>query len=203
MHRRYLLSIVPALGALALLAGCASRQWRVVAQAAPSPFTNQRTFAVTPIDYTGLVVGDMSEAQYLAQKDADTQGKFLGDKAGINEEFTNALISEAKDNDITVTLATGPTSAPFIIRPYVSFIEPGFYAVVASGKSEVRMTVRITAPNGIIFDEIALRHSTDSASGWSIGGISLNPSAGGRVRKDGVALGKIVAAYLKERVEGH
>ncbi|APR84583.1 Hypothetical protein A7982_09932 [Minicystis rosea] len=188
-----------ALGALAM--GCAPT-WHVVAQAAPDPFLNQRRFAVSPIDFSGLHVGGKTEAQYLSEKDAKQQASFIEDKAALNDKFLEELRASAHGAAIEVVPATGPSDAPFIIRPSVTFVEPGFYVGVASGASQVEMTVRITTPDGRVLDEIALAHGTDSRSGFSVGGISLNPSSGGRLRKDGEALGNIVGAYLKTRVSG-
>jgi hypothetical protein len=201
MSRRLVLSMWLMLAALGLLTGCGA-QWQVVHQTNPSPFVNQRRFAVAPIDYSGLMIGSKPEAEYLSEKDEGQKDSFIEDKKALNEEFAKALISGVREEGITVELATGPASGPFVIRPSVAFIEPGFYAVVASGASEVRMTVRITTPDGRVLDEILVNHGTDSKSGFSIGGISLNPSSGGRLRKDGEGLGEIVANYLKERVGG-
>ncbi|EYF06390.1 hypothetical protein [Chondromyces apiculatus] len=186
----------------ALLTGCGP-QWQVVRQAAPNPLANQRTFAVLPINFAGLTVGEMAEADYLARKDPEQRESFEADKRAVNEEFTTALVEGASDGGINVVLAKGPGSAPFEIRPMITFIEPGFYVGLVSKPSEVRMTLLITMPDGRIIDEILMVHGTDSArSGFSIGGISLNPSSGGRLRKDGEKLGEIVAEYLRERVGG-
>lgn len=185
----------------ALLIGCGS-QWAVVTQASPNPFAGQRHFAVLPIDYTGLRVGEKFEAEYLSEKDADQQQSFIQDKVALNEEFAKALINASRDEGINVVPATGPAAAPFMIRPHVDFVEPGTYVVVASAPSEVRMTLQITMPDGRVLDEILLKHSTDSRSGFSIGGVSLNPSSGGRLRKDGEGLGELVAEYLKSRAIG-
>jgi hypothetical protein len=200
MQRRPLIFAL-ALGLGALLTGCGP-QWQVVQQAAPNPLLSQKKFAVLPIDYTGLIVGEKSEAAYLAEKDAEQRSSFAGDKAGMNEEFAKGLMAGASEAGIAVVPGTGPGAAPFEIRPHVSFVEPGFYAVVASKASEVRMTVRITAPDGRLIDEVMFSHSTDSQSGLSIGGISTNPSTGGRLRKSAEELGGLVAKYLRERTSG-
>ncbi|AKT44003.1 hypothetical protein [Chondromyces crocatus] len=198
---RRVVFFVMALGFASLLMGCGPR-WQVVHQTTPSPLVNQRSFAVLPIEYSGLRVGEKTEAQYLSEKDAKQQESFQADKDALNQNFARALIEGAAGDAINVALATGPSAAPFEIRPVVTFIEPGFYAVVASMPSEVHMTLRITLPNGQVIDEITLAHSTDSRSGFSVGGISMNPSSGGRLRKDGEGLGEIVAKYLRERVGG-
>ena len=63
------------------------------------------------------------------------------------------------------------------------------------------MTIRvaITVPDGKVLDEIELTHQTDSKGGMSIGGISTNPSSGGRLREDAAAIGESLTEYLAER----
>jgi hypothetical protein len=189
INRRRLLAAAALLSLSA--AGCAPA-WQVVRQAQPDPFINQRRFAVLPIDFTGLTIGEKSEAQYLAEKEPDTRASFQGDKVGMNEEFAKALIATARDEGIEVVMATGPADAPFLVRPSVSWIEPGFYVGVASAPSRVAMMVRITTPDGRILDEVAMAHGTQSGL--------FNPSTGQRLRSDGAGLGRIVAQYLKSRV---
>lgn len=193
MHRRSFLVLATALAAAPLLAGCGPK-WVVLTQAAPNPLLNQNKFAVLPVDYTGLTVGQKTEADYLAEKDADTRANWDGDKAGIDAEFVKVLTERASGAGITVVKAAGPADAPFQIRPKVEFIEPGFYAVVASRPSEVRMKVQITAPDGKIIDEITIRHGTQATM--------TNPAVGNRLRDDGEGLGAIMADYLKVRVTG-
>jgi len=98
--------------------------------------------------------------------------------------------------------ATGPDSAPFIIKPTVNFIEPGFYGAVVSAASEVHMICRILGPEGRTLDEIELVHGTSPNSGVRVGGIAIpkDPSSGGRLRSDGAALGELVGRYVISRV---
>jgi redox-sensitive bicupin YhaK (pirin superfamily) len=99
-----------------------------------------------------------------------------------------------------VQSAEGEVTAPFIIKPHVTFVEPGYYAVVASGASQVNMTVRIETAQGQLLDEIELTHATNSANGSSVMGISLNPSSGGRLREDAEEIGDAMGEYLITRV---
>lgn len=192
MPRRYALLFV-GIALLALLSGCGP-QWSVVRQATPSPFVAQKQFAVLPVDFTGLQVGEKTELAYLEEKDVESKANWAGDKLGINEEFSKQLIAHAADKGIAVVPATGPGSAPFVIRPKVAWLEPGYYVGVSGGASQVRMTVQITAPDGQILDEILVSHGTQ--------GSLYNPAVGTRLRKDGAELGETVAAYLFHRVSG-
>lgn len=193
MFRRHFLVLAAALSAAPLLAGCGPK-WIVLTQATPNPLLNQNKFGIMPVDYTGLTVGEKTEADYLASKDEETRASWAGDKAGIDTEFGKVLSEKATEHGINVVKATGPGDAPFMIRPKVEFIEPGIYTYVYNKSSEVRMKVQITTPDGKIVDEISIRHGTPASI--------TNPAVGNRLRDDGEALGAIVAGYLKFRVTG-
>jgi hypothetical protein len=192
--------LVGALLAGSAATGCAPA-WHVVAFASPNPFVGQHKFAVAPIDYAGLMIGRKPEPVYLSEKDPKQQASFQEDKAALNEKFLERLIATAREHGIEVVPATGPESAPFILKPHVDFIEPGFYAAVARAPSEVHMALRIVGPDNHVLDEISLAHGTDPGSGVSIGGISIpkDPSSGGRLRTDGAHLGELVGKYLTVR----
>jgi hypothetical protein len=190
MNRRSMLAIVVI--SLAFLSTGCFNAWIVLSQATPDPFINQGKFGLLPIDYKSLHIGQKTEADYLAGKDADQQRSFMGDKQGIDEAFAKALIESTHDDGIEIVLASGPGDAPFMIQPIITFVEPGFYAYITSKPSEIEMTLRLTTPDGRVLDEIALKHSTPATMS--------NPSSGGRWRDDGKGLGKTVARYLRTRV---
>jgi hypothetical protein len=201
MDRRSFLSLGTVAAGSALLGGCAP-PWHVIAIAVPDPFLGQRKFGVTPIDYTGLMVGRKPEPVYLADKEPKQQASFQEDKVGLNEKFLEHLIVKAREAGIEVVPATGPGAAPFVIQPHVGFVEPGFYGGVVSAPSEVHMIVRIVGPDGRLFDEVEFAHATSPDSGVRIGGFSIpkDPSSGGRLRTDGAHLGELVGRYLITRV---
>lgn len=193
MQRRHFFVFAAALAAAPLLAGCGPR-WIVLTQASPNPLLNQNKFGLMPIDYTGLIVGEKSEAEYLASKDEESRASWAGDKGGIDTEFGKVLMERATGAGINVVKATGPGDAPFMIRPKVEFIEGGIYTYVFNKASEVRMKVQITTPDGKVIDEIAIKHSTPASI--------TNPAIGNRLRDDGEGLGAIMAQYLQVRVTG-
>jgi len=176
----------------ATLAGCVPH-WRVVSESIEDPMAGQRHFALAPIDFTGLRIGTHTEEEYLAGKDSGQQASFAQDKEAMNAEFAQALEAKALEMGVVIVRATGPADAPFLIRPSVSFIEPGFYAVVVAAPSQVDMNLKITGPDGRLFDEILLTHRT-------AGNLDITASSGGRLRKDGTGLGVWVAEYLKHRI---
>ncbi len=193
MQRRHFFVLAAALVAAPVLAGCGPR-WVVLTQATPNPLLNQNKFGLMPIDYTGLVVGEKSEAEYLASKDEESRASWAGDKGGIDTEFGKVLMEKATGAGINVVKATGPGDAPFMIRPKVEFIEGGIYTYVFNKASLVRMKVQITTPDGKVIDEIAIKHGTPASI--------TNPAIGNRLRDDGEGLGAITAQYLQVRVTG-
>jgi hypothetical protein len=190
MIRRSLLVLAVALFAFALT-GCGPK-WIVVAQAAPNPFVNQSRFSVLPVDFRGLEIGDKPEAVYLAEKSEEQRQSFLGDKAGMNEEFTASLIKQARELGLDVVLATGPNDAPFQIRPSVAWLEPGWYIGIMSAPSQVKMRLQIVLPDGRVLDEILMKHATP--------GNITTAASGTRLRSDGKGLGALTATYLSSRV---
>ncbi|WP_437814522.1 hypothetical protein [Sorangium sp. So ce1078] len=200
MHRRSF--ITAALLGFAALAGCAP-SWRVVTQASPDPFVGQRYFALMPIDYAGLQIIDESEDRYLARKDGDDYQRHMADKESVNEEFAKALIEGAKDEGIEVAETTGTSSAQFVIRPYIGYMNPGFYAVVSSAPSQIRLTLRLTTPDGKVLDEVQFSSRTASP----IPNTALSTaeadklSMGGRWREDARVIGAQAARYLASRVD--
>lgn len=193
MQRRHFFVLAAALVAAPVLAGCGPR-WVVLTQATPNPLLNQNKFGLMPIDYTGLIVGEKSEAEYLASKDEESRASWAGDKGGIDTEFGKVLMEKATGAGINVVKATGPGDAPFMIRPKVEFIEGGIYTYVYNKASQVRMKVQITTPDGKVIDEIAIKHGTPASI--------TNPAIGNRLRDDGEGLGAITAQYLQVRVTG-
>lgn len=176
---------------VAFAIGCGP-SWTVLRETVPSPMYRKNGFVVMPIDFTGLRVGDVTEADHMADKDADQRRDWVGDKVAMNQEYAEHLIASAHEHGLDVL--PGPASAQFFIYPKVTWLEPGFYAYVASQPSEVEMIVRITRPDGSLIDEIMIRHSTAADM--------INASSGQRLRDDAEGLGKITADYLQSKVTG-
>ena len=199
MNLRRLLLLTFALFAL-FTTGCA-KPWKVVLQAQPDPFVGHGRFAVAPTDFTGLRVGEKSEAEYLAGKDEKQQLSFANDKAAANEEFTKALINRAHDEGVEIILATGPTDAPFTIRPAMTFFEPGFYAGVVSFPSRLDVTLKLTTPDGSPLDEILMTHRTAAPTIGLTALLNVDKmSSGGRIRADALWIGQTSGKYLLMRV---
>ena len=187
MKRRHLMAL--GLVALAGLSSCAP-PWTVVAQAVPNPLAGQRNFAVMPIDYNGLRVGEKTEAAWMSGKDEDARQSWIGDKTAMNDEFAKALMEDASGNGIRVGPPT--ENAPFKVEPHIEWVEPGTYTYFVNRAPEIRMVMQITDPDGGVIDEIIIQHATPATM--------TNPSSGGRFRDSAEAIGEIAAQYLGTRV---
>jgi len=184
---------------MALLFGAATTSgcgpaWVVVKQANPSPFNAQSAFAVEPIAYEGLKVGGKTEADYLAEKKPEQVEAWKGDLGKLNGAFADHLVKAGKGLQISVGQAAAP--GPFSIKPMVTFIEPGAYAVVVNIPSEVRMTLRVTDGQGAVIDEVttSVKYATSSVMG-----VPVNPSVTDRLNECGKILGESAATYLRTR----
>lgn len=191
MLRRVWLLAVMFLGLFVV--GCAP-PWTVIKQAEPNPFVGKTEFVVMPVDYTGLRVGSKTEEEYLSEKKDKTVDSFQQDKVDMNELFTTNLRAVATDNGIDVDVAAGEVTT-YVIKPHVGFMEPGFYAVIASAPSEVVMRLKIEDKDGKVLDEIEIVHQT-SPSNWG------NVAAGSRYREDAEWIGRVAGQYVAHRVSG-
>ncbi|MFO0620943.1 MAG: hypothetical protein U0745_06080 [Polyangia bacterium] len=177
----------------ATVGGCGPA-WTVVRQAQPSPFNAQSTFAVEPIAYEGLKVGDKNEADYLAEKKPEQVEAWRSDLGKLNQVFADTLVKEGKGLQVTAGAAAAP--GPYSVKPMVSFIEPGAWAAIVNIPSEVRMTLRIVDGQGTVVDEVStsVKYATQS-----IMGVPVNVSVTERLNECGKRLGESAAQYLKVR----
>jgi hypothetical protein len=192
VHRRHALWIFM-LCLAPLLAAC-GHPWKTMREAVPNPFYGQGRFGVVPIVFYGLQVGDGSEAEWMAEKDAEQQQSWQEDKAAMNEEFTEALIATAASEGVAIVRARSAADAPFFLRANVTFYEPGIFAVVLNKNTRLKAMVQLTDPAGGVFDEFLI----DTAVPASL----TNPSSGGRARTAASQLGKLAARYIIHRVQG-
>jgi hypothetical protein len=178
-------SVVLVLGLVS--SGCGHPPWTIVRQAVPDPFVGRNQFTVEALDFEHVVVGDRSsEAAFLADKEAKEKEDWAVAKKGMDEAFRGGVA------EVGAGLAFAP-GAPYIVKPLVSFADPGRYAVVYSRATTVNVTIQvIDASSQQVLDEIGIR----SAVGASI----YDPSADHRLREAANILGGLTARYLKTRV---
>ncbi len=180
MKRALLLGL--SLLAVLLAVGCGPR-WTVIRQANPDPFVNHG-FSVEPMHFDQTQVGGKSEAEYAAGKEGD---KWPADKQGMSEAFAASLAGHAEGIEVVGTQKPGAS----IVRPIVTFIEPGYYAVVAGHATRVNLRVQFLDDKGTVQDEITMSST--------IGASMTNPASGTRLRQAAEDLGGVAAKYLKTR----
>lgn len=192
MHRRHVLWVFM-LCFVPLLAAC-GYPWKTSVQAAPNPFIGQGRFGIIPVTFDRLIVGDKSESEWMSEKDEQQRMSWREDKGGINEKFTAALIEGAASDTIQVVRATSGGDARYLLRPNVTFIEPGVFTAFFNKDTIMRMTIQITDPSGRVLDEVLIERRVVASM--------TNPSTGGRMRDAAEQLGNLMARYLLFRVKG-
>jgi hypothetical protein len=178
-----LLSLLLLLTSL-LVVGCGGgHKWIVIRQAVPDPFAGHPQVIVEPVHFDQARVGEKSEVEYASEKKAEAQDKWEDAKAAFSESFGAAL---AQSPGVQV----GPQGA--VVRPIVTFIEPGYYAFVSARPSIVRLTIQLLDPQGAPQDEIVIEVKV---------GASMNRAGvGTRLREAGERMGTITGAYLRTRI---
>lgn len=171
-----------------VLAGCAPR-WTVVTQAEPNPFVNKTQYAALDITFDNVRVGKKSMEQYIADMDDKDKASFEADRKAMNGEFLAGLAAAGERRGLTIER---DGTAEFVVRASVYFLEPGFYAVVASKPSEVRLSVKITDRDGKVLDEFKLSVKVDTQNFGNV-------SSGARFRQCANLLGTLVAEYIDRR----
>jgi hypothetical protein len=186
MDRRTLLSAIAVTSAAALFAGCAPA-WVVQSHAMPDPFRNQKEFAVLPIAFAEVRVGEeaKSETGYLADKTSAEAKAFFDHKAMLNAEYLRSLIEAGRAVGIHIVPATTPQTAQFLIRPSITSIDQG---QGAKWPSAVRMLVRVGTMDGTVYDTVEIQNRSTAYA------------AEDRLRNDGQELGRTTVEYLKTRV---
>lgn len=177
--------VVIALGLVC--SACGHAPWTIVRQAAPDPFVGKNQFTVEGLDFEHVQIGDRpSEAAFLADKAAKEKDDWDAAKKGMNESFNGGVA----ETGAGLQLAAG---APYIVRPLVSFADPGKYAVVYARATVVNLTVQVVdASNQQVLDEIGIMAD--------VGASIYDPSADHRLREAAELLGKLTGRYLKTRV---
>ncbi len=161
--------------------------WKVVVQANPSPMTATNKFFVDAVSFDKLSIGGTDEASWQSSKDAQAQASWQGDKQAMATEFSAALDEEREG-----VQRAGAPPGDFEVKPHVTWIEPGFNAVVASQPTQVKMDVQIVDAKGTLIDEFTM-NAVIAAS------IS-NEALGTRLREAARYLGRITAKYMKKRL---
>lgn len=164
--------------------------WIVVKQQNPNPMMGAKEFLLAPVSYVGLKVGTLSEAEYLASKDQESQQSFLGDKAEAAKNLSDVLIAKAAQGGVSVRPAA-ETPGSFVLRPNITFVEPGTFTGFVNIATTVEMRLEIVDAQQQVVDEVIFKADIQPSLS--------NPSSGGRMHSAGKNLGDQTAQYILAR----
>lgn len=163
-----------------LLVGC-GHPWAVVSQQNPTPMQKSSRFTVEKLGFEDLRVGEKSDQEYASEKEQKTADAWQGDKVEMQMAFAHGFTDEQEP------LMAGD-NGDFVVKVNCGFIEPGFYAYVASAPAEVRIRAKIFDRQGKLLDEIEIRTRAGDLAKRS------------RLRQAAASAGAALAQYLKERL---
>ena len=186
MNRAFLFALSICLAFASIACG---PPWKVVVQANPNPMSVTNKFFVDPVSFDKLSVGGTDEASWQSSKDAQAQASWQGDKQAMGEQFSAAF-----DEERGGVQRAGAPPGDFTVKPHVTWIEPGFNAVVASHPTQVKMDVQILDAKGTLIDEFTMQAN--------IAASISNEALGTRLREAAKYLGRITARYLIKRTGG-
>lgn len=145
--------------AFSLVMGGCGNPWRVVSQASPNPMRPASKFSVQKLTFQDLQVGEKSDKQYADEKESKTAEAWEGDKTEMAQAFAHGF------TDAQEPLQAGD-GGDFVVQVNCAFIEPGYYAYVASAPAEVHIRAKILDRAGKLVDEIDI--NTGSADRKSV-----------------------------------
>jgi hypothetical protein len=173
---------------MALVCAACGSSWSVVQLATSNPLQSQTSLGVEPVQFEGVKIGEKDEVTFLASKTGEQKETFSEDKKAFSQSFADQLSEDLPE----VKFSASPGAAPFLVRPHVTFIEPGFYGGVAAQPTEVEMTLEVLSMDGELFDVVKMRAT--------VAATTANPTSGGRLRSAAEILGGQVADFLRSRV---
>ncbi len=147
-----------AMGAVGVswLVGCGGgAQYTIVSRAQPQAFAAPGCHAVVePVRADHLMVGDQTEAQFLAKKQPNQVWAFNRDK----RESEGELVTKLEKKHVNV-FAPGAPANTFVIRPTWTRWEPGKYMGMFSTPGEGTFVFDVISPTGQTLDRISIKPS--------------------------------------------
>jgi hypothetical protein len=153
------------------------------------PLFQARQFAVEPLTFANLMVGDKPEQVYLQGKDQKQRDSFEQDKA----EAARLFFQHFQNLLTPAGIQVGPPGpgAPFTIRVNVEFFEPGSYTFFVNIPTELRMTLQVFNAQGQPVGQTPLVARVPATMS--------NPASGTRFRQAGEGLGDAAGHYILRR----
>jgi hypothetical protein len=177
---------------LVMLLGCAhTPRWVILAQASPDPLVGAQLLYVEPIHFDHPRVGEKPEAEYLGDKTPEQRDSWDADKADTSKRYIAALMEACPPG---IKFPVQPAPGVLIVRPIITFIEPGFWGGIVAAPTQVAMRVQILTSEGVPVHDFTIRSVIPASM--------VNPGSGTRMRQAGEDLGRVTADYIKKRGEG-
>jgi hypothetical protein len=173
---------------LALLAASCASPWTVRQQAQPNPLVGQKKFAYQPMVFEGMSVGNGSEQDHLADKDAEQRAAWESDKKQVAAGFLSGIQSE-----VGSALSVRPSEGDYKLEPHVEVMEPGTFTGVFNLPAILSCVVRILDAQGKLVDEIAVTGQAYSTV--------FDPTVTQRMMNSARIAGIHFGKYLEERTE--
>lgn len=169
------------LAAFTLFVGGCGTPWKVVSQASPNPMQTSSKFTVQKLTFENLQVGEKSDKQYAGEKEDKTANAWEGDKVEMTQAFAHGF------TDAQEPLQAGD-GGDFVIQVNCAFVEPGYYAYVASAPAEIHVRAKIMDKSGKLVDEIDIKTASSAMAKRT------------RLRDAAEHAGVALAKYLKKRL---
>jgi hypothetical protein len=221
--RSYGLASAAAFAVMAVAAGCHFGTYNDP----NDPLHGQRNFAIEPIQFNNLIVGDKPEPVYLSAKKPEQQQGWQVDKAEMARLLGERLARVTSPVGIMFTSPGAPPPPPMAAPPPPGAapgaadpnLPPGAAPAmaapppVAAGPFIVRVNIDLVEPgnfNGFFNIDTTVRATVSvfGPQGEPLGQNGLatvvrsslgNPSSGGRMREAGEQLGEQLGHYLLRR----
>lgn len=191
MNRRHFTLLATLVAAL-LMGGCFKR-YTVIRQAMPNPFLGMHSFAVEPVHFETLQVGQTTEAEWLSRKTPEQQASYMNDRQAMIQRFVERMT--ARNPGLEIIAGPPPSPQTFIVRPILEFIEPGFYIGIMKLDTQARMRVQVLTQAGQVLDEFLTYTRVEA--------YLFNPATGGRLRTAADRLSDAATQYLRDRTGIH
>lgn len=147
------------------------------------------TIAIKPLDFSDLMVGKKTEAQYLAEKSPEDASKFQSDKEQAAASFVAAAVTQAAPFASPAPDAKA-TWTGFV---HVTFWEPGYYIGISSRPAKMNLTYQIQDRSGKVVEQWS-EHMTPSAGAFTA-------SSSGRMQLGGRLAGEVFGRMLQRQLQ--
>ncbi|MBL9027470.1 MAG: hypothetical protein JNL21_35085 [Myxococcales bacterium] len=151
------MKLVAVAGLVFFLAGCTSPSWTVIQQEPSNALAGSSEFAVLPIDTSAVASRGRSSDEVLVRKG------FADGSAEVTSAFAGYLKLHAERTG-GLRLHDAPEEASFVVRPKISYMDPGLVTTVYSRPSKLVMQVSIEDRLGNVLDIIEVESSTEARS---------------------------------------